>query len=42
MKFCIVVTEVKSAMTGALKEGAVKSLRDAWCLERNIVIKSTP
>lgn len=42
MKIGIVVAEWNDKVTGALLAGAVKTLREAGCLEHNIVVKTVP
>ncbi len=42
MSFGIVVAEWNQHITGALAEGAVKTLREAGCTEENITIKYVP
>lgn len=42
MKFGIVVAEWNSEITGALLDGAAKTLREAGCAEHNIVVKYVP
>ena len=42
MKFGIVVAEWNSKITGALRDGAVKTLIEAGCTEDNIIIRSVP
>lgn len=42
MRVGIVVAEWNSAITGALLEGAVKTLRAAGCREENIIVKWVP
>lgn len=42
MKFGIVVSEWNNQITGALLAGAMKTLREAGCLEHNILVKSVP
>lgn len=42
MKFGIVVAEWNSEVTEALLEGAVKTLRNAGCIDANIEIKYVP
>lgn len=42
MAFGIVVAENNGDITGVLLEGAVRTLKEAGCLEHNIQIKSVP
>ncbi|MFI3323895.1 MAG: 6,7-dimethyl-8-ribityllumazine synthase [Rikenellaceae bacterium] len=42
LSFGIVVAEWNPEVTGALAEGAVKTLREAGCPEENIIIKHVP
>lgn len=42
MKFGIVVAEWNTQITGALLDGAVRTLRENGCEEQNIVIKQVP
>ncbi len=42
LSFGIVVAEWNAEITGALAEGAIKTLRDAGCPEENITVKSVP
>lgn len=42
MRFGIVVAEWNSAITGALLEGALATLRAAGCAEENIIVKWVP
>ena len=42
MKFGIVVSQWNPQITGALLEGAVRTLRAAGCEEQNIIVKEVP
>lgn len=42
MKFGIVVSEWNPEVTGALRDGAVKTLRECGCNDENIVVRYVP
>lgn len=42
LSFGIVVAEWNPEVTGALADGAIKTLREAGCLEENIIVKYVP
>lgn len=42
MKFGIVVAEWNTKITGALLEGAVRTLKNGGCEEENIIVKQVP